>query len=44
MNESVGFFFTHFDIFPGQMSYVNHMGSYVAPLGYIRKLNSRAFE
>ena len=28
-------FFTQFDIFPGQMSYVNHRGPYVAPLGYI---------
>jgi hypothetical protein len=26
------FFFTHYDIFPGQMSYVNHRGPYVAPL------------
>ena len=28
-------FFTQFDIFPGQMSYVNHRVPYVAPLGYI---------
>ena len=27
--------FTHYDIFPGQMSYVIHRGPYVAPLGYI---------
>jgi hypothetical protein len=26
------FFFTHFDILPGQMSYVNHSGPYVAPM------------
>ena len=29
------FFFTHYDIFPGQMSYVNHRGPHVTPLGYI---------
>ena len=29
------FYFTHYDIFPGQMSYVSHRGPYVAPLGYI---------
>jgi hypothetical protein len=34
MKGSVSFF-TQFDIFPGKMSYVNHRGPYVAPLGYI---------
>ena len=35
VNEREYIFFTQFDIFHGQMSYVNHRGSYVAPLGYI---------
>jgi hypothetical protein len=35
VNERECIFFTQFDIFPGQMSYVNHRGPYVAPLGYI---------
>jgi hypothetical protein len=29
------FFFTHYDIFPGQMNYANHRDLYVAPLGDI---------
>ena len=35
VNERECIFFTQFDIFPGQMSYVNHRGPYAAPLGYI---------
>jgi hypothetical protein len=35
VNERGCISFTKFDMFPGQMSYVNHMDPYVAPLGYI---------
>ena len=36
LNERECIFFTsNYDIFPGQMSYVNHRGPYVAHLGYI---------
>jgi len=34
VNERKCIFITQFDIFPGQMSYVNRRGPYVAPLGY----------
>ena len=33
--ECIFFFSSNYDIFPGQMSYVNHRGPYVAHLGYI---------
>ena len=35
VNERECIFFTHYDIFPGQMSYASHRGPYLAPLGYI---------
>ena len=35
VNEMECIFFTQFDIFPGQMSYANHRGPYVSPVGYI---------
>ena len=43
VNKRECIFVTH-DIFAVQMSYGNHRGPYVAPLGYIELIHGKAFE